>query len=100
MIFPQLFDNIFVERLWRNVKYEDVYLKGYATIGDLMLGLTQYFVFYNSERPHQGLRGETPDVVYRTAQGGGAIITDNFLRAVEEPLWNPTVLENVRRDGT
>ena len=81
----RVFDNIFVERLWRNVKYEDVYLKGYATIGDLMVGLTKYFVFYNGERPHQGLGNESPDVVYRTAQGGGAIIIDKFLRAVEEP---------------
>ena len=81
----RVFDNIFVERLWRNVKYEDVYLKGYATIGDLMVGLTTYFVFYNGERPHQSLGDQTPDVVYRTAQGGGAIIIDKFLRAEEEP---------------
>jgi putative transposase len=81
----RVFDNIFVERLWRNVKYEDVYLKGYATIGELMVGLTKYFVFYNGERPHQALADKTPDVVYRTAQGGGAIIIDKFLRAGEEP---------------
>ena len=49
------FDNIFVERLWRTVKYEDVYLKGYATPVELMLGLTEYFAFYNDERPHQML---------------------------------------------
>ena len=48
------FDNIFVERLWRSVKHEDVYLKGYATMGELLIGLTQYFVFYNGERLHQG----------------------------------------------
>ncbi len=81
----RVFDNIFVERLWRNVKYEDVYLKGYATIGDLMVGLTKYFVFYNGERPHQSLEDKTPDVVYRTAQGGGALIIDKFGGAVEEP---------------
>jgi len=49
------FDNIFVERLWRSVKHEDVYLKGYATMGELRLGLGEYFTFYNIERPHQGL---------------------------------------------
>jgi putative transposase len=81
----RVFDNIFVERLWRNVKYEDVYLKGYATIGELMVGLTKYFVFYNGERPHQALGNKTPDEAYRTAQGGGAIIIDKFLRAAEEP---------------
>lgn len=53
-------DNIFVERLWRNVKYEDVYLKGYANMAELTLGLAQYFAFYNAERPHQALRYKTP----------------------------------------
>jgi len=77
------FDNIFVERLWRNVKYEDVYLKGYATMGELMVGLAEYFIFYNGERPHQSLGQKTPEVVYRTAIGGGAVIVDKFPRAVE-----------------
>ena len=72
------FDNIFVERLWRNVKYEDVYLKGYATMGELMIGLAEYFAFYNSERPHQALNHQTPAVVYRSAIGGGALIVDKF----------------------
>jgi len=40
---------------WRNVKYEDVYLKGYATMGELMVGLSRYFAFCNGERPHQSL---------------------------------------------
>jgi putative transposase len=78
------FDNIFVERLWRNVKYENVYLKGYAAMGELMVGLAEYFAFYNGERPHQSLGQETPDVVYRSAIGGGAVIVDKFGGAVEE----------------
>ena len=77
------FDNIFVERLWRSVKHEDVYLKGYATMGELMVGLTEYFVFYNGERPHQSLANSTPDAVYRSAVGGGAMILDKFGGAVE-----------------
>ena len=81
----RLFDNIFVERLWRNVKYEDVYLKGYATMGELMVGLAGYFAFYNGERPHQSLGDETPEVVYRTGMGGGAKIVDKFGGAGEEP---------------
>lgn len=71
-------DNIFVERLWRSVKHEDVYLKGYATLPDLLLGLTEYFVFYNSERMHQSLGYDTPDQVYRTANGGGVRIVDKY----------------------
>ena len=79
------FDNIFVERLWRDVKHEDVYLKGYATMGELMVGLAKYFVFHNCERPHQSLGYKTPDVVYRTAVGGGAVIVEKFGGAVEGP---------------
>jgi putative transposase len=69
-------DNIFVERLWRSVKHEDVYLKGYASVPELLLGLTDYFAFYNAERFHQSLDCLTPDEVYRTASGGGARIVD------------------------
>ena len=48
-------DKLFVERLWRTVKYEDVYLKGYETLPTLLLGLTDYFLFYNGDRRHQSL---------------------------------------------
>jgi putative transposase len=51
-----------------------------------MVCLTKYFVFYNGERSHQALEDQIPDVVYRTAQGGGAIIIDKLLRAAAEPL--------------
>lgn len=78
------FDNIFVERLWRSVKHEDVYLNGYATMGALMVGLAAYFAFYNGERPHQSLGQQTPDIVYRSASGGGAVILDKFGGALEE----------------
>ena len=71
-------DNIFVERLWRSVKHEDVYLKGYATMSELLVGLTEYFVLYNTERPHQSLGYDTPDQVYQTASGGGARIVDKY----------------------
>jgi putative transposase len=76
-------DNIFVERLWRTVKYEDVYLKGYESMPDLLLGLTQYFLFYNQERLHQSLGYITPNVVYQTATGGGARIVDKFNKPAE-----------------
>jgi putative transposase len=71
-------DNIFVERLWRSLKHEDVYLKGYAGMGELMPGLTDYFAFYNGERPHQSLSNHTPNRVYETGHGGGAKIVDKF----------------------
>ena len=71
-------DNIFVERLWRSVKYEDIYLKGYATMTELTLGLTEYFSFYNDERPHQSLGYLTPNTVYRSGEGGGARINDKY----------------------
>lgn len=56
-------DNVFVERLWRSIKYEDVYLNGYVNRAELLLGLNEYSVFYNGERSHQALGKLTPDVV-------------------------------------
>lgn len=53
-------DNIFVGRLWRSVKYEDVYPKNYASIPELLVGLAEYFIFYNDERFHQALGYKTP----------------------------------------
>ena len=57
-------DNVFVERLWRSVKYEDVYLRGYESVPELERGLGAYFAFYNTERPHQSLEYRTPADVY------------------------------------
>jgi putative transposase len=57
-------DNVFIERLWRSVKYEEVYLKGYESIPEARKELTAYFDFYNKRRRHQGLGGQTPDEVY------------------------------------
>jgi putative transposase len=58
-------DNVFVERLWRTVKYEDIYLRGYEAVAELLQGLIRYFAFYNQERLHQSLGYETPAEVYR-----------------------------------
>ena len=57
-------DNIFVERLWRTVKYEEVYLKEYETPGEAVTGLAQYFGFYHGQRLHQALAYQTPAAVY------------------------------------
>ena len=57
-------DNVFIERLWRSVKYEEVYLKGYENIPEARRELAAYFDFYNHRRRHQGLADRTPDEVY------------------------------------
>ena len=57
-------DNVFVERLWRSVKYEEVYLRAYDSIGDARESLGRYFAFYNAKRRHQSLDRQTPDRVY------------------------------------
>ena len=57
-------DNVFVERLWRSVKYEDIYLRAYESATAVRTGLKRYFNFYNSRRPHSSLDGRTPDQVY------------------------------------
>ena len=74
----RVFDNIFVERLWRSVKHEDIYLRDYSTLPELLLGLTTYFTFYNTERPHQALAYKTPNTIYASGQGGAALIIDKF----------------------
>lgn len=62
-------DNVFVERLWRSVKYEDVYLRGYESVPELERGLRAYFAFYNGERLHQSLGYRPPVAVYRGVGG-------------------------------
>ena len=61
-------DNVFVERLWRSVKYEDVYLRGYESVPDLERGLAAYFRFYNHERLHQSLGYRTPADVHASKE--------------------------------
>ena len=61
-------DNIFTERLWRTVKYENVYLKSYRNIIEARQGLSEYFQFYNTERRHQSLDNRTPAEVYYNSQ--------------------------------
>lgn len=58
-------DNVFVERLWRTIKYEEVYLKAYDSVPQARASLGQYLDFYNSRRPHSSLGGRTPDAAYR-----------------------------------
>ena len=62
-------DNIFVERLWRTVKYEEVYPKAYASVLEAQRGLEDYFRFYNGLRPHQALGYRTPAEVFHGDQG-------------------------------
>ena len=57
-------DNIFIERLWKSVKYEDIYLKAYGSMLEVKKGLTYYFTFYNQKRWHQSLDRKTPAMVY------------------------------------
>ena len=57
-------DNVFVERLWKSVKYEEVYLRAYDSVSEAKAHLGRYFDFYNGRRPHQSLDGQTPDKIY------------------------------------
>jgi putative transposase len=59
-------DNVFVERLWKSVKYEEVYLKAYDSVSAAKANLGEYLNFFNTRRPHQSLDGKTPDTIYYT----------------------------------
>src|ERR1700736_602595 len=80
-------DNVFIERLWRSLKHEDVYLKGYADGRDAKAGITDWMAFYNHSRPHQALANRTPMAVWR----------DGFTGALEEKAVDMTLrLDNAR----
>ena len=57
-------DNVFVERLWRTIKYEEIYLHAYDSVSEARAGIGRYLAFYNTRRPHSGLDGQTPDEAY------------------------------------
>lgn len=78
-------DNIFTERLWRTVKYENVYLKSYRNIGEAKKGLAEYFTFYNQKRRHQSLDNQTPANVYLNNQRSNQVLT----------IFSPPILSNL-----
>ena len=80
-------DNIFVERLWRSLKYEEVYLKGYQSVPEARAGIGAYFRFYNGERPHQALGYRTPQEIFeaRALSVGEVDEIEETIMAQEEP---------------
>jgi putative transposase len=93
-------DNLFIERLWRTVKYEEVYLKAYQDGRDARTGLGSYFSFYNTERPHQALSYRTPAEIFTStpveATNGDVVefLTPNTLRIAEPDLNIAPILSN------
>jgi len=66
----RVFDNIFIERLWRSLKYEDVYIKDYETGEETIKGIGDYLNYYNDDRPYQSLNYQTPSLVYFSGKLG------------------------------
>jgi len=77
------FDNIFIERLWRSVKYEDIYIKDYSSVKELQEGLRDYFMHYDYERPHESLEYKTPAEVYFDLEEGSEVLSINHLNFVD-----------------
>jgi putative transposase len=82
-------DNIFVERLWRSVKYEEVYLKAYQTVAEAQAGINAYLEFYNQQRPHQALGYRTPAEVYLSDQEAKEVMANEAGLTPEVMLLNP-----------
>ena len=80
------YENIFVERLWRTEKYEDIYIEDYASVFELQKGLADYFLLYNYERPHQGLNYWTPAEVYLGDRASAGISLEPHLNFAN--LWS------------
>ena len=89
-------DNIFVERLWRTVKYEEVYLKAYGSVLEAQRGLEDYFRFYNGLRPHQALGYQTPAEVFHGEQD---VIEGESNRRRSSPGQETESLAGERRDS-
>jgi len=87
----RVYDNIFVERLWRTVKYEEVYLKDYSDMHEAKTSLGLYFDFYNKERPHQSLKNRTPEEVY---YGRYEKVNRNYLAVGRDLISSPVPIAN------
>ena len=70
-------DNIYIERFWRSIKHEWIYLHSVATVNEMMKIVKEYMHYYNFQRPHQSLNYQTPAQVYE--QNGGIIVPDNTI---------------------
>jgi len=81
-------DNVFIERLWRSLKYEDIYLKGYADGREARAGIAAWITFYNLQRPHQALGNRTPMAMWRDSTTG------DIAEAVDMTLLVPRSLDN------
>ncbi len=77
-------DNLFIERLWRTVKYEEVYLKAYQNGRDARVRIGEYLCFYNTQRPHQALDYRTPAEVYLS--GTKEVPQGNLVQSGEQPI--------------
>jgi putative transposase len=81
-------DNVFIERLWRSLKYEDIYLKGYADGYEAKAGIASWVAFYNSRRPHQALANRTPMAVWRAGMTGS--LSDKAVDMLDNARALPT----------
>ena len=97
-------DNVFMERRWRSLKYEDVYLKGYADGWEARAGVAEWMTFYNNLRPHQGLERRTPMAVWRTGvdEVSGTLAGPSFgihLSRLGHAVADAMLVEDVGRVG-
>jgi putative transposase len=88
-------DNIFIERLWRSLKYEEVFIKAYSAVGDARKGINAWMLFYNDERPHQALGYCTPRVVFEASEGCGYVDNANALTTYpQNTRYNSLILSD------
>ena len=82
-------DNVFVERLWRTIKYEEVYLRAYRSVSEARRGLDRYLAFYNRRRPHSSLGGQTPSGIFQPANAklGGGITSAEIHLSIAHKLF-------------
>jgi len=81
--------NVFIERLWRSIKYEEVYLHAYESVGQARTGIGRYIEFYNTRRPHSSLQARTPDVVYFDSLPWPLVGDNWFVRRIDSVVLLP-----------
>jgi putative transposase len=91
-------DNIFIERLWRSLKYEEVFLKAYGSVAAARGGIGGWLGFYNDERPHQALGYQTPRAVFEAV--AACAYVDNAAAVLMDPCALPTSTQAQQQQGS
>jgi putative transposase len=88
-------DNIFIERLWRSLKYEDIFIKAYGSVAEARLGINAWMKFYNEERKHQALGYRTPREIFAASTARGYVHNESALNTYPQAPQSQTEKDSI-----